>query len=283
MKVLRAFRWGLTAGYCVIAALALGIGYFWTPAFAGSPRIHMWRLDCGSFNVATNAFSDTFAYPGERRTFADNCYLIQHGKDLMLWDAGYPTSYLGKDLNTSEPLSAALRIPIVDQIKKLGFKASDVSILGLSHDHIDHTGQAGSFPDARLLLGKEDIERLKQQEPPFYVDPSPLAHWLKGGGKLDPVEGDRDVFGDGSVIMIALPGHTPGNHGLLVRLSPSKNVVLSGDAVHFHGQQGIPPVNVDRAQTLASLNRIEGLVRQGAKLIIQHDPADQKPFDDYVK
>jgi glyoxylase-like metal-dependent hydrolase (beta-lactamase superfamily II) len=57
----------------------------------------------------------------------------------------------------------------------------------------------------------------------------PLAHWLGGGGKLEEVDADRDVFRDNSVMMLNLRGHTPGHHGLLVKLAGKGYVLLSGD------------------------------------------------------
>ena len=89
--------------------------------------------------------------------------------------------------------------------------------------------------------------------------------------------GDRDIFGDGKVVMLSTPGHTPGHHSLLVRL-PSGPVILSGDLWHFTEQvanDGVPPFNTDRAQTLASMDRIRKLARNiGARVVIQHERDD---------
>jgi glyoxylase-like metal-dependent hydrolase (beta-lactamase superfamily II) len=89
---------------------------------------------------------------------------------------------------------------------------------------------------------------------------------------------DKDVFGDGSVIVLRTPGHTPGHQSLLVKLPQSGAFILSGDAAHFHenyDSDGVPAFNYDRAQTVASLERLKKLVAtQKAKLIIQHDARD---------
>ena len=104
-----------------------------------------------------------------------------------------------------------------------------------------------------------------------------MQPWLQGGGQVTEAPADLDVFGDGSVTMLNLPGHTPGHHGLLVpaRLGP---VLLSGDTWHFTEQvarRGVPPFNTDRAESLASMDRLERLARNlRARLIIQHEPAD---------
>ena len=89
---------------------------------------------------------------------------------------------------------------------------------------------------------------------------------------------DKDVFGDGSVIMLYTPGHTPGHHSLLVKLPQMGAVLISGDLAHFrenYETNGVPTFNTDRAQTLASLDRVKKIVA-GAKatVVIQHDPRD---------
>ncbi|HYN45669.1 MAG TPA: N-acyl homoserine lactonase family protein, partial [Allosphingosinicella sp.] len=89
---------------------------------------------------------------------------------------------------------------------------------------------------------------------------------------------DHDVFGDGSVVMLAMPGHTPGHHSLLVRLRDRAPLLLTGDLYHFTENvrnNGVPSFNTNRADTLASFVRfraIAGSLR--AETIIQHEPAD---------
>jgi glyoxylase-like metal-dependent hydrolase (beta-lactamase superfamily II) len=85
------------------------------------------------------------------------------------------------------------------------------------------------------------------------------------------------VFGDGSVTILSTPGHTPGHQSLLVVLPKTGALVLSGDAVHFRDnweQRRVPSMNVNREQTLASLDRIAGvLAERKATLWINHDRA----------
>jgi len=96
---------------------------------------------------------------------------------------------------------------------------------------------------------------------------------------VEPLTGDRrDVFGDGRVMMINLPGHTPGHHGLLVKLEKKGYVLLTGDVTHFHENyrtDGVPTWNTDRADSLASLDRFKKIAANlEATVIIQHDPRD---------
>ena len=81
-----------------------------------------------------------------------------------------------------------------------------------------------------------------------------------------------------SVVVIQAPGHTTGHTVLLVRLAETGPILLSGDLWHLaEGRAGrrVPVFDTDRAQTLASMDRVEALVSAtGARVIIQHAPAD---------
>ena len=85
------------------------------------------------------------------------------------------------------------------------------------------------------------------------------------------------MFGDQSVVILDMPGHTPGHKALLVRLK-SGPVLLTGDLYHATEQvanRGVPSFNTNRADTLASFDRFQAIAKNlGAKVIIQHEPAD---------
>jgi glyoxylase-like metal-dependent hydrolase (beta-lactamase superfamily II) len=247
-----------------------------TGAVHAAAPVSMWRLDCGkivAFDL--DEFSDTRAYVGQHRDLTASCYLIRHGDTYMLWDAGLPKALLNHVPDPKQGLDAVLTVTIADQLAKIGVKPEQISIVGISHYHFDHTGQAADFPQAKLLDGKGDIDDLRTSQA---ARAAPLAHWLGGGGTLDPVVGDRDIFGDGSVVMIDLPGHTPGHHGLLVKLAHKGYVLLSGDVSHFttnYDSNGIPSFNTNRADSLASLDRFKKLAANlKATVIIQHEPGD---------
>jgi glyoxylase-like metal-dependent hydrolase (beta-lactamase superfamily II) len=166
---------------------------------------------------------------------------------------------------------------IVRQLAQIGVKPEQIEYLGVSHYHMDHLGQAPAFPKAILVMGAGDIERIKSRPDDYKDELAALAPWLQGGSKLIPVSGDADFFRDGRVVMLKMPGHTPGHFALLVRLA-SGNVLLTGDLYHFTEQvpiKGVPPFNWDRADTLASMDRFDKLAKNlKAKVIIQHEVAD---------
>ncbi len=235
-----------------------------------APPIKLWRLDCGTIDVRLSNYSDTGLYEGRYRTLVASCYLIKHGDRYLLWDTGLDGTIAGKPKDAERRL---LKERIVPQLARIGVKPEDVSFVGVSHHHFDHIGQLADFPHATLFIGKEDFEVLKSPEWPG-LD---MSYWTGGKGKVEPVKGDKDIFGDGRVIMLAMPGHTPGHHSLYVRLA-SGAVMLSGDQYHFTEQvanKGVPGFNTNRADTLASHDRFERIAANyNAKVIIQHEPDD---------
>jgi len=231
-------------------------------------EIKLWRLQCGKDHPLDKAmFSDAFLYAkGATKDFTYSCYLIKHGQEYMIWDAGLPD----RD-----------GLQIVDQLKMIGVTPGQVKYLGISHYHFDHIGQAADFPGAILLIGAEDFAAVKKGDrlPDNSTDSAiRLAPWVAGSGTVRPIILDSDVFGDGSVVMLRTPGHTPGHHSLLIRLTNTGNVLLSGDLYHFQENRRhrvVPVFNTDRAKTLASMDRFEEIARRlHALVIIQHDPRD---------
>lgn len=258
--------------------LSVPLLFIWSlPVVAeAAPSVGMWRLDCGTIQVNNlNLFSDVYAYTGQTKRLTASCYLIKHGDTYMLWDTGLPESDLRLPLKGTDPMEETLSRTIKDQLAEAKISPEWISIIGISHYHYDHTGQAAGFPQAKLLMGKGDVDALRR---PGNERAKPLEHWLSGGGMLEEVTGDEDVFGDGSVIMLDLPGHTPGHHGLLVKLAKTGAVLLSGDVAHFrenYETDGIPTFNDNRAQSLASLDRFKKIAKNlKAVTIIQHDPGD---------
>ena len=239
-----------------------------TAAYAQNAEVTLTRFDCGipRSNDVNQRFSDTYAYPGLKVQFVFSCYLIKHGNEYMMWDTGYgPTN------------EAAPKETLVQQLAKLNVKPEQIKYVGISHYHGDHIGGAFQFPTATLLIGKGELDSIKAGTAPQGTD-AMLKHWLTEGGKAEPLANDKDVFGDGSVIILNTPGHTPGHHSILVKLAQKGPVILVGDAAHFHEnyeKNGVPWFNFDRSQTIASIDRIKGIAaNQKATVILQHDARD---------
>jgi glyoxylase-like metal-dependent hydrolase (beta-lactamase superfamily II) len=252
------------AGLCA-AALAV------QPVLAQTPEMSLTRLDCGTPGAPTpvnQRFSDTYSQGDLKVQLVYSCYLIKHGSDYLLWDTGHAMT----------TPNVAPKVSLVDQLAKLDLKPEQIKYVGISHYHGDHVGQAGSFLKSTLLIGKGDWDVLTSPKPPENAATAPLAGFIKGDGKVEPVPLDKDVFGDGSVIMLYTPGHTPGHHSLQVKLPQIGTVLITGDLAHFHenyDSNGVPTFNTDRAQTLASLDRFKKIAAATkATVIIQHDARD---------
>jgi glyoxylase-like metal-dependent hydrolase (beta-lactamase superfamily II) len=241
---------------------------------AARPQVEMWRLDCGTVDVQDlNLFSDTFAYVGRAKTLTDSCYLIRRGENYLLWDTGLPGELANRAPGGTGPMRMSLNRRLVDQLAQIGVRPDQVNFVGISHRHDDHTGQAADFPKATLLMGAEDFEAMKKGPSAARLEP-----WIKGGSKVEPVARDHDVFGDGTAVILDMPGHTEGHQSLLVRLPKTGAVLLSGDLFHFNENvksRGMPIFNTNRADTLASFDRFDAIARNlKAKVIVQHEPAD---------
>jgi glyoxylase-like metal-dependent hydrolase (beta-lactamase superfamily II) len=246
-----------------------------TPAPA---EVELWRLDCGSIDEKDfAAFSDSHRYDGKPYKLTDSCYLIRHGDEYLLWDTGLPGALEGQVMtDPSDGATYRLKQRLVPQLAKIGVTPAQIKYVGISHRHADHTGQALDFANATLLIGAEDFDALKVSTDA--MDTGGVKPWLEGRAKLDPVKGDRDVFGDGSVTMLDMPGHTAGHHALLVRLKAKGWVLLSGDQFHAaesYAKNEVPSFNTDRADTLASSDRFRNIAANlKATVIVQHEPGD---------
>jgi glyoxylase-like metal-dependent hydrolase (beta-lactamase superfamily II) len=253
----------LAAGASLFAALA-------TPAQAET-NVSLARFDCGTPQAPTavnQRFSDTYAYGDLKLQFVFSCYLIKHGDDYMLWDTGH---------SMTAP-NVAPKVSLVDYLAKIDLKPDQIKYVGISHYHADHTGQVASFPKATLLIGAREWEAITSPKPAEGVNYKPFESWIKGDSKVEPQTLDKDVFGDGTVIMLRTPGHTPGHSSLLVKLPQTGPVIITGDAVHFRenwDSDGVPAFNYDRAQTVASIERLKQMASNlKAVVIIQHDARD---------
>ncbi len=254
------------------SALLLSTSAAFAQAAATPPQasVTLTRLDCGTSAAPSDVgrFSDTYAMNGVKVQLVYSCYLIRHGDDYLVWDTGMPTGTAPTAPKTS----------LVDLLAQLKLTPAQIKYVGISHYHGDHVGQVSAFPQSTLLIGKGDWDVLSDPKPNAMANPTPFAKWISGGGKVEPQAADKDVFGDGSVIMLNMTGHTPGHHSLLVNLKEMGPVLISGDVTHFrenYESNGIPTFNTDRAASLAALDRFKKIATNlKATVIIQHDARD---------
>jgi glyoxylase-like metal-dependent hydrolase (beta-lactamase superfamily II) len=233
---------------------------------AGVDRLYI--LDCGEAVAPDQSLWSPGVNVGVPLYASDNCYLIHHTQGWFLWDTGIadavaamPDGLKGVNGLFSWKRSKTL----IAQLDQLGVKPSDLKAMAVSHTHPDHIGNVELFPQTMLYVQKAEYDWPGANGAPRFNPDHPVTK----------LEGDHDVFGDGSMVIISTPGHTPGHQSLLVRLPNTGAIVLGGDVVHFKDNwdnRRVPKFNFSKDQTLASMERIAGiLAKEHAQLWINHD------------
>jgi N-acyl homoserine lactone hydrolase len=252
----------LAVGALLLVALALPA----RAAEGGLERLYV--LDCGENHGKDQARWSPGVNEGKPVVFSDNCYLIRHAKGLLLWDTGVPDAVAAMPdgmVTGNGAITYRRSKTLAAQLAELGVKPADIKYVAISHTHGDHVGNLDLFPEATLLM------QAAEHDWAFAGGKKPFAPHEK----IEKLSGDHDIFGDGSVVILATPGHTPGHQSLLVNLAKTGPVILSGDAVHFQDNwdhKRVPSMNTSKDETLASLDRIEKLIAEKkAQLWINHD------------
>ena len=189
----------------------------------------LYVIDCGWAHATDQSVWSPGVNVGVAIDYSDNCYLIHHTSEgYLLWDTGITDRLealpdgvtipaLSQTWHRSQTLAAALAT--------LGLKPAGVRYVAISHVHPDHVGNLDMFPDATVIMQKLEWEyAMALPQKPFSPE-----------HKTQLLAGDKDLFGDDTVMLISTPGHTPGHQSLMVKLSKTGTVVLTGDAVHFQG------------------------------------------------
>ena len=261
------------SGTCIAALAALLIFVSTTLAQNKSGVDKLYILNCGEGVAGDISRWSPGVNVGKSMDFVDNCYLIHHTQGWLLWDTGITDAVatMPDGLAPADPRMTHWRRPktLASQLESLGVKPADIKYVAVSHTHPDHIGNVELFPQAMLLVQKAEYEW-----------PNPLGVGrFKAEHPVTKLEGDYDVFSDGSVTIISTPGHTPGHQSLLVKLPNTGALVLSGDAVHFKSNwenRGVPSNNVSKEQTLASMQKIaDRLTQDKGTLWINHDKAQR--------
>lgn len=250
------------------------------PASTQAPsELRLYALDCGSIDVPDMGFFTDGSKPnGQPGTLPVSCFLIRHPKGALLWDTGLDDaiSRSPDGMVDSVGLRVHVRQGLQAQLAQLGLKPSDVRYVGLSHLHADHAGNANAFRGATWLVQRKELEWATATPAPLGVDATKFSSWKET--TVEQLDGERDVFGDGSVRILTTPGHTPGHQSLKVTLPKTGTLVLSGDLCHTRANwehHGVPAFNTSREQTLASIDQVEKLLGHAhGRIVVQHAPED---------
>lgn len=251
--------------FLIASAFAVAFGSSAASA-AGVERLYV--LDCGHLSAPDQSRWSPGVNVGVPIELSDSCYLIRHAQGWFLWDTGLPDALAASPGGRTDPnsgLTASRAKTLSDQLAQIGVKPADLKGIGISHTHPDHIGNVEEFPQVMLYVQKAEYDWPNANGTARFKPEHPVTK----------LEGDHDVFGDGSVVLLSTPGHTPGHQSLLVRLPKTGAVVLSGDAAHFQSNwdnRRVPGINSSKEQTIASMQRIADiLAKDHAQLWINHD------------
>ena len=241
----------------------------------------LYRLDCGRSLANDESVWTPGENVGRNIEFSSTCWLINHGSDWLLWDTGVPESSLGDPLGWStlpKLIVYHLDKSLTDQLAEIGVKPGEIGRVAISHTHGDHIGNMDLFPNSTVLMQRAEYSWIHSRNGPNdnVNQLMALARKLLGTPKhLQLIDGDTDVFGDGSVTLVSTPGHTPGHQSLLVHLRHSGFIMLSGDVVHLKEnfeENIVPSLNTNKAESIASMERVRRLIATyKATFFINHD------------
>ena len=196
----------VAAALCFVAADLISA----QSAQAGVEKLYI--LNCGEGVAGDISRWSPGVNEGKSMDFVDNCYLIKHSQGWFLWDTGITDAVadMPNGLAPADPKAVTWHRPkkLAVQLEQLGVKPSDIKAMAISHTHPDHIGNVEMFPDAMLYVQKAEYDWPGANNAPRFKPEHPVTK----------LEGDRDIFGDGSLVVLSTPGHTPGHQSLLVKL-----------------------------------------------------------------
>jgi glyoxylase-like metal-dependent hydrolase (beta-lactamase superfamily II) len=203
-------------------------------------------------------------------------YLIVHPKGTVLWDTGLGDHLIGRppaETNVGA-FGQIVTTSLKDQLAAIGYTPRAITYLALSHMHFDHVGNANEYAGSTWLVQRAERAAMFGDQPQAQNTSTSRFGALRDA-KTTTLDGDRDVFGDGTVIIKSTPGHTPGHQSMFVKLLKTGPVVLSGDLYHYPEERTLnrmPPREAAAGQTAASRAALERFLKEtGAQLWVQHD------------
>jgi N-acyl homoserine lactone hydrolase len=241
---------------------------------SGVDRLYV--IDCGDGSGPDESRWTPGVNVGTPVGFPGHCYLIHHTQGWFLWDTGVDDAVAklpNHELVLHEwgPGTGPIwrkPVTLMAQLEQIHVKPSDIKMMAVSHSHPDHAGNIEMFPNTLMLVQRVEYKWAGSRQ-------DTVAFNSKHPVKL--IDGDYDVFGDGSLVLLSTPGHTPGHQSLLVRLPKTGPVILSGDVAHFQTSfehRYVPSNNWSQQASLQSMDKIARIMKkEHAQLWINHDQA----------
>jgi glyoxylase-like metal-dependent hydrolase (beta-lactamase superfamily II) len=263
-----------------------------TGAFAGSPEgMKLYVFSSGWLGPLNKSMLSTGSEG--KITVPVAFFVIKHPKGTVMFDTGNNDKVI-KDPSYWGPLAAMLGsesrkpdVAIDVQLEKIGMKPSDINYVVLGHMHLDHAGNVGLFPNATIVYQRDEIVNAFWPKPGFgccYIT-SDFAMLRNKLGANDPaaqkvieLNGDLDLFGDGSIYIHRAVSHTPGSQIVVVRLPKTGPIVLTSDVCYLmeNLQKDILPTVSLAYDPTGMVNAYQYIKRlmatEGADVIFAHDP-----------
>nr|AIY30473.1 metallo-lactamase family protein [Allomuricauda olearia] len=247
---------------------------------AAKPEIKLYAFSGGTVNAnMLELFSQDTTYTGQSKEFADAFYVIVHPKGTLMWDAGLPESLVGLPEPFTSPdgaFTVSRKDSVANQLASIDMTVDDIDFIALSHTHFDHIGHANVFAGSTWLVQEKEYDFVTSED--NQKSNPDIYNSIKELTKVKKINGDYDVFGDGSVVMKFMPGHTPGHQVLYLDMVEHGPLMLSGDMYHFYENREfrrVPIFNYDVALTKKSMGEFEAFAEEkGAKVYLQHSKED---------
>ncbi len=208
-----------------------------------------------------------------------SCALLRHAQGNVLFDTGCHPS-VPEQPEARWGSLARLMTPImrpgdnvITALAGIGLTCDDIDVVVCSHLHPDHCGCNTFFKRATFIIHANEVAaaRAPGAEAQGYL----AAEWEQPV-PLDMIDGQRDLFGDGRIVLLPLPGHTPGTTGALVTLDRAGTFLLASDTVSLRSTLDtcVIPKNTWNAEALTkSLAEIARIEARGATVLCGHDAA----------
>src|SRR6201987_474967 len=200
-------------------------------------------------------------------------FLIEHRKGRVLFDTGlHPDCQQDPAERLGPRLSGLFRIGLQPgeessaRLEAINRDPGKIDLIINSHFHFDHVGGNALIPNATMLVQRREWDA--GMDPEIAARRGFNRRDFDVGHKLRLVDGEHDVFGDGSVVCLPTHGHTPGHQSLRLQLD-SGEIVLAADACYFCRtlrERRLPRYAYDHEAMLTSLDRLEALENSGARI-----------------
>jgi len=253
-------------------------------------------LATGFGNVAKGLFVQGAGFKSVR--FPILSVLIERDHDLVLFDTGIgtrineemrPPIYWGNLFFHRCVMRTQFdpqRDALVYQLPKLGFKPEDVKNVIVSHLHWDHAGGMRDFPQAHFFVGRREWNFASGLSGvPLFKNAFIKEQFSGAGLDIELIETDHrkpfknfqasyDLFGDGSMVLVDMPGHSSGLMGLYVTMPSGRRFLFSADTFYFPEglEQRMPKSKLmqslvsEGSETVASIEKVYALMRSDPQL-----------------